>query len=202
MIDLSRFRNEPAPGYDGPIRWLEPTGCQGRADLFCPECGSTGVEALDAGRGLYGCNSCGRRFRLDTSMDGSKRFSVRSAGSYRKNGVAQDGLWDGIWDVADEDYGDGEEYIYDLASRYYGDAYPDLVRSYYEDGIGDVEDEEYIDAIASGPVIVPARFMVDNGYFGGLEIGESAKIPGTPIRVTRTKNLKDGRARRRAFGRR
>lgn len=202
MIDLSRFRNEPAPGYEGPIRWMEPTKCKGRADLFCPRCGSTDLDLLDAGQGLYGCNRCGRRFRLDTSMDDSKRFSVRTSQSYRRDDVTQEGLWDGIWDVANVDFGDGAGYFYDLGCSYYGDAYADLIEDYYSNGNGEVEDEEYIDAISSGPVVVAANSMIERGYLGGLEVGEHADIPGTPIRVTRTKNLKSGRAGRRAFGRR
>ena len=196
MIDLSRFRNEPMPGYKGPVRSIEPTRGRGKVDMFCPRCGSTDVCVRDAGDSIYACNSCGRRFRLDPTIDDSKEFYICSREFNNASDRKQSILDYAIYDVAEYDYCDCQEYLYDQASSYYGPEFAEVFDGYYSEGKYPYEDEETVDLLAWDPLATEVNYMIDAGYFGGMKVGEHANIPGTPIRVTRTKNAKAGKGKR------
>lgn len=202
MFDMSRIKPEPMPGYAGPIRYIEPTTGRGRVDMFCPGCGCTSIETLDARRGMRRCRGCGRRFRLDPAVNDAKEFTVYSRDCNRADRCEQDGIDLSIYSVAEYDYCDCQDYLYNLASSYYGPEFTEFFDGYYTERKYPYEDEETVDLLAWDQLAAEVNHMVDEGYIGGLEVGEYANIPGTPIRVTRTKNLKSGRAGRCAFGRR
>ncbi len=86
-----------------------------------------------------------------------------------------------------------------MASDYYGDAYDELYRgeNFDDDGAFELRCSLTYDIPS-----VEIDHLIKKGYIGGMEVGDEIFVPGTEVSIVRTKNLKDGRARRRAFGRR
>ena len=188
---------EPAtPWYDGPVRGINPTYGQGYADMFCPKCGSTGLESLEKYGRKYRCRQCGRVFKLDLHPeDKGMEYSVNYGGDPQYKRLSADDVgYCAFGTVMDrEDAGRLSE----LASSYYGDAYDDL---YSDEHMGDSGSAEIMYDLTYDVPSVEIDHLTRRGYLGGMEVGDEIFVPGTNVSIVRTKNSKSKKGKK-PFGR-
>lgn len=193
MKDWEFPSGEPSEFYRGPVEYINPTYGHGHAKMFCPRCGSTELESLERYDRKLRCRKCGRVFELVLYPNNEGReYSINYFGEPEYEGLPADDVnYETCGTVVDcED--DGR--LHELASSYYGGAYDDL----YSDECDVMDSAEIRRRLGFDVPFVEINHLTENGYIGGMEVGDEIFVPGTEVSIVRTKNSKARKGKRSA----
>lgn len=178
------------PRYKGPVRDMIPEYGNGYVETFCPLCGGTEVENT-GDRDRFRCLSCGAGFILGGPMtiDDDALYEISHRGSVQYEDIPRSDLRNTAWGTM-LDGSDGCDTYANLARDYYGDIY-----AQYE------TEDAYMDPASAVSrqnleMDIPYRELetaIDRGYIDGMSVGDSIHLPGTPLSIRRTRNIRKGR---------